>query len=122
MNLDAGHGMNLMMDQLLLPAIRAGSEDIVAMLLQAGADVNTGNGRCLAIAALNNTASMIKLLIDNGANKHAHLDSALFEALAGLNVEGSRVLIRAGANCRQVYGRSSWMRCFGLDSPETIRK
>lgn len=89
----------------LLTAIVKGNVEVAENLVKAGADVMMNNSKGsvpLAAAAYRNQTSVLKILIEKGAEVNhmarIHGDSALRLAVAGGHPEAVRVLLQAGAN------------------------
>lgn len=106
--IDSGADVNYQTDEyghstVLLEAVKESDKQITLLLIQNGADVNTGDFgdmTPLHFAVLNDDAQIAKLLIDNGAN----LDATDFEGntplhyAQGENSELFKILKESGAN------------------------
>jgi len=91
-------------DTILYTAASAGADEIVPLLLAAGADVNQRNGHCrspLMAAIRNGHASTVRLLLAAGADTRGvdRFDrTALMYAVLGLQREITRELLLSGAD------------------------
>jgi len=85
-------------------AVRANQEDVVALLVKAGADPNAANRYGITplwLAATNGSAKVVRLLLQAGANAAAglpHGETALMAAARAGEPESIRLLLAAGAN------------------------
>ena len=65
------------LDDVLMNAAERGHADVVALLLDAGADVHADDDDALRWAASNGHAGVVALLLDAGADVHADNNCAL---------------------------------------------
>jgi Ankyrin repeats (3 copies) len=88
-----------------LPLIRAsgsGHADVVALLIQRGADVHADNDRALRMASAYGHDNVVQLLIGLGADIHACNDDALRDASSNGHIATVAVLLQRGANVHAV--------------------
>lgn len=94
---------------LLMERVHKNDEESVKLLLEGGADVNSGDPSPLLLATGNNNMKTAKLLLDAGANpNYKDFRSPLYEAaLNNENIEMVKLLIEAGANPNMYYAEGS---------------
>lgn len=102
---DASHAANgLELDTPLLAAAKAGSEEAVRLLLEAGADVNTKNRyqeTALTLAAAEGHTQVVSVLLDWGAEVNLvneFGDTPLLDAAWGEHEDTLRLLLAKGAD------------------------
>lgn len=83
------------MNTLLIWTVNKNKNQIVKFLLQNGADIHYAHDKALYIASLNGNVSLVKLLLENGANNK---DTVLVEACNNKSVEIVKLLLENGAN------------------------
>jgi uncharacterized protein len=86
---------------LLMLAAQEGHIDLVRLLLQRGADVNTldsGGRNVLLGAALSHSAEMLKLLLDSGASAGRMSEHALLAAVLSNDLQCAQLLIDSGTD------------------------
>jgi arginine deiminase len=88
---------NTVEDDMWLAA-QHGHADVVAVLLDAGADVHAWEDVALVLAAENGHADVVALLLDAGANVHAESDEALRAAAEKGHADVVALLLDAGAD------------------------
>lgn len=72
------------------------------LLLERGADVNSGDYSCLWIAIIRNDAKRVRMLIERGVNlKKDYGKSLLYAAVESNNTEIVKMLLDAGAKCKR---------------------
>jgi hypothetical protein len=82
-------------------AARCGHTDVVALLLQSGADLNAKdiNGKTsIMLAAVNGQSHVVRFLVDAGGDVDEPPGMALGEAIRCLKMEAASELIRGGAS------------------------
>ena len=90
------------MDKVLRWSAAAGYEEIVEILLAAGADVHTEDDFALRYATLYKFANIAKILLEYGANVHVHNDLVLRNAVENADEEIVKILLKHGADVHVV--------------------
>jgi len=75
-----------------------GHDEVIRILLAAGADLHTEDDATLRWAVIYGCAKTARLLLNEGANVHARNDDALRTAATFGHAEVVRILLAAGAN------------------------
>jgi len=94
------HGANVRAQRHDFPKIasRNGYSDILTMLIQSGADVRVDSDFILRCECTRDRADLVALLLENGANVHAQNDEPLRQACYYGHTAVVDVLLKAGAN------------------------
>jgi ankyrin repeat protein len=99
------------LQQLLFDAARMGRDDVIPALLQAGAELEEGDGRdhtALILASYNGRESTTALLLSLGARPDGLPAATTNSALMGVAFKGhaaiARVLLTAGADANYANG------------------
>ncbi|KAJ3040580.1 hypothetical protein HDV00_010760 [Rhizophlyctis rosea] len=100
----------------LREAARYGSWDLVNVLLDAGADIHSGNDEVLVQAVRTLNMSRIKWYIKKGANVRARDDEALISAAYRGNVGIIKLLIEAGADVHARSEGALWYAAYWGDT------
>ncbi|ONU47787.1 ankyrin repeat domain-containing protein [Burkholderia cenocepacia] len=90
------------LDTALLNSSYNGHGEIVDLLLDNGADINTNNGATLIGSAEKGHLNVVKLLIEKGVNLNVHQQGqmAFFHTCSNGHIEVARLLIENGINPR----------------------
>lgn len=96
--LDAGADVETLDGNPLNIAAMNGHKDVVDLLVERGADVNAGKAQALRFAADKGHTDIVKSLLKAGADVHANDDGALEWAACHGHAETVDVLLEAGAN------------------------
>ena len=123
--LDAGVGLLGCQWSILEAASSAGHADIVAFLIQRGAD----NDSAMAHASASGNDNVVKLLIGLGADIHARNDGALRNASRFGHIAVVAVLLERGANvhavgkvgCPTFAGRTAIQLAFNAGHAEIVQ-
>jgi len=97
----AGADCNATVDDGLCPLQRAaayGYDEVIRLLLAAGADLHAKDDAALLWAVIYGCAKTVHLLLTEGANVHARNDDALRTAATFGHAEVVRILLATGAN------------------------
>jgi ankyrin repeat protein len=94
----------------LAPAIKAGSDAVMELLLDAGAGVNEANQAGVTMlmkAAQAGRLSLVQMLVDSGADVNAHDDQDMTAMSLAVQHPGALVsyLREAGGFCGALYGK-----------------
>ncbi len=111
--LDNGYNINTADEDdstALSAAAGEGFEEIVSLLIEMNADINSGEP--LTKAAGNKHPDIVKLLIRSGADVNIHNSSPLRSAVMSGNSDIVRILLGAGASVRPEYV-SEWSSIIG---------
>lgn len=101
--LDLGANIHANNDLALRWAAKKGHTDLVELLLDRGAYIHTGDDCALCLAASRGYTDMVESLLDRGANIHAHDDRALRWAAESGHTDTVELLLDRGAD-RQKCG------------------
>jgi len=96
--LQHGADVNFLEGSALSTACAQGHRKVAAMLLQHGADVHAGNDEALLRASQNGYSKIVALLLDHGADVHARDDEALRLASANERGDVMELLLNRGAD------------------------
>jgi ankyrin repeat protein len=96
--LDVGADAHAMDDYALRVAAEEGHADAVALLLDAGANVHARNDQALRFAAEKGHSPVVELLLNAGANIHSYNENALFASAMNGHADVVELLLDAMAN------------------------
>ncbi|KAJ3342348.1 hypothetical protein HDU93_002464 [Gonapodya sp. JEL0774] len=91
------------LDYTFVLACEAGDQKRVDMLLRAGVDQRRlVLNEALLVASQNGHLTLVELLLNAGANVHAHDDAAIYQAAVGGHTEAVRSLLNWGADLSHI--------------------